>query len=551
MRSEKELSAWNNRQIFITVLGVILPRIQHVPSSKLMNSLWIQHAYVQKSWLLIPIIPFLLRMAILLSVAIVVAACGQEPVTSLPQPPTLTPQSTDKSTIELPVSFWQEAAGPYQERHLLGISENSPPSIYVRDVLAPAFTAETGILVELQISNNTVIEQIIADGGGDYDFIYVEQDVIYGYLEQKRLVNLSMLLEEHVSLQAPTFNLIDFTGFIREFIDPVSGDLYGVPIEAFIKPYLYRTDLFADPAIQAAFFERYHYPLAPAITFQQYRNIAEFFTQYGEANGLDLWGTTVQAMNTGSPAFYEFFETIAPAHGVYYWGINLDTYAATVANGGQLDSEQMIAALQFWIDMLAYAPPEATESDWNDVAMTFAAGRAAQGWVYGEYVAWIATDPARSDVVGKVGVVLPPTAPGVMEAATMGVGYLGYYDGAAFGIPVNSQNKIATLLWLQYLGQLTIQPNWASASGRVVHFATFDDNLIKTQDRRLNGYYSLMKEHGNLFTGAPPFPFHAQIRDIITPYIHQAIRHELTPEEALAQAASAVDAELERLGYRE
>ena len=57
--------------------------------------------------------------------------------------------------------------------------------------------------------------------------------------------------------------------------------------EAFIKVYLYRTDLFEDSDIQAAFISEYHYPLAPAVTLEQYRDIAEFFTTYGVENETD------------------------------------------------------------------------------------------------------------------------------------------------------------------------------------------------------------------------------------------------------------------------
>jgi multiple sugar transport system substrate-binding protein len=356
-------------------------------------------------------------------------------------------------------------------------------------------------------------------------------------------------MQENPELTLPDFDPVDFTSFINEFRDPLTRDLYGIPIEAFPKMYLYRKDLFEDPAIQAAFAAEYNYPLAPAITVEQYRDNAQFFTHYGQENGLELWGTTVQAA-VGHPAsFYEFFETIAPAFGLYNWGINLDSYKATVANGGQLDSKQAKAALTFWIDLLQYAPPEATQSTWDEVANTFAAGRAAQGWVYGENTAWIATDSSRSEVVGNVGVALPPTAPGVIEDVLIGQGYLGYYDGGAFGIPHSSKNKEAALLWLQYLGRPTIQPRWAATSSRVVHLSTFDDALVQSQDKKLNGYYTLMKEQGKLFAGAPPFPFHIEIRDTIAPYIHRAITGELTPDQALDQAAIAVDEELVRLGH--
>lgn len=483
------------------------------------------------------------RMMLLLMLLAALSACSEA------APKSASPSENIVATSTPAAAFWRSAAEPYSGTLLRGISENSPPSLYVRDVLAPAFTGDTGIGVELEISSIDVIEEIINAGGRDYDFVYVEQDVIYGYLAQNRLVNLTGLLREHPALNAPAFNLIDFTDFSKAFMEPESGDLYGVPIEAFIKVYVYRTDLFNDPAIQAAFASEHHYPLAPAVTFQQYRDIAEFFTRYGREQGLDLWGTTVQGTATDIPSVYEFFETIAPSFGVYNWGIDPTTYRATAAHGGTLDSEQAIAALQFWVDMLQYAPPDATRSDWNMVADAFAAGRAAQGWIYGENVAWIAADPERSQVAGKVGVALPPTAPGVMEDATIGAGYLGYYDGAAFGIPVDSQHKEATLLWLQYLGQAGVQPDWASASGRVVHFSTFNNGLVKAQDRRLNGYYTLMKKHGTLFAGAPPFPFLAEVRDRVAPYIYAALLHELTPAQALQQAAVAVDEELAQLGY--
>jgi multiple sugar transport system substrate-binding protein len=70
-------------------------------------------------------------------------------------------------------------------------------------------------------------------------------------------------------------------------------------------------------------------------------------------------------------------------------------------------------------------------------------------------------------------------------------------------------------------------------------------------DDKTNGYYTLFKDQGYLFAGAPPFPFHATIREVIAPYIYRAISGELTAAEALDQAAQAVDTELPTLGYGE
>lgn len=453
------------------------------------------------------------------------------------------------------MSWWTEAAAPFAGTTIRGISESTPPSAYVEEVLAPQFEELTGIEVEFEITAwdqmySKAINDMEADTG-IYDFVYIEQDIIYAYLARDFLVDVTQSLEDNPELAAPTFDATQFTSFLNYFIDPADEHIYGVPMEAFVKIYLYRTDLFEDPDIMAAFEEEYGRPLAPATTHAEYAEVAAFFTAYAEANDLDLWGTTVQAVNGHPASFYEFFETIAPTFGVYNWGIDTETWKASVENGGGMNSDAAKEALAFWISMLEYAPPEATSSTWDEVAASFAAGRAAQGWVYGENATWIATDADRSNIVGNVGVALPPTAEGVLDEAAAGEGYIGYYDGGAFGIPHSSNNKEAALLWLQFIGQAEVQPEWAVAGGRIVHTATFADDLIAQADEATNGYYTLLEQEGPLFAGAPPFPAHQQIVEVGAPFVWEAILGNLTPEEALDQMAVAVEEELVSLGYGE
>jgi multiple sugar transport system substrate-binding protein len=451
--------------------------------------------------------------------------------------------------------FWAEAAKPYAGVTIRGISESTPPSKYAAEVLAPAFEKETGIKVEFEVTSwDQMYDKPIKDmeaNTGIYDFIYIEQDIIYTYLAREFLVDLTKLMAEKPELKAPTFDVANFTSFIDNFKD-ANGDVYGVPMEAFIKIMLYRKDLFDNPDIQAAFKEKYGYDLAPATTFQQYQDIADFFTQYGKDNNMELWGTTVQGTTGHAASFYEYYETIAPSFGLYNWGIKDvggGSYKACVANGGEMNSDVAKEALAWWVGLLKDAPPEATSSTWDEVAATFAAGRAAEGWVYGENAAWIATDDTRSKVVGNVGVALPPTGEGVMAQAESGQGYIGYYDGGAFGIPYSSKNQEAALLWLEYIGQPSVQAQWATTGSRVVMDSTFDDPLVQTQDERTDGYYTMLREQGPLFRGAPPFPFHPQAREVVAPFIWKTLSGEMTAADALDQACAAVETELTNLGY--
>ena len=69
-------------------------------------------------------------------------------------------------------------------------------------------------------------------------------------------------------------------------------------------------------------------------------------------------------------------------------------------------------------------------------------------------------------------------------------------------------------------------------------------------DAKLDGYYTLLRDKGNLFAGAPPYPFHAQVREATAPFFYEAIIGQLAPQEALDKMAAAAEDELTKLGYR-
>lgn len=236
---------------------------------------------------------------------------------------------------------------------------------------------------------------------------------------------------------------------------------------------------------------------------------------------------------------------------MFNWGIDATkNYAASVENGGTMNSAESKAAFKYWLKLRDLAPPESAASTWTEVGTTFAAGRVAQGLVYGENAAWIASDAEKSKVVGNVGVALPPTEPAVLAEVKAGKGYLGYYDGGAFGLPVTSKNKEASLLFLQFIGQDSVQPDWAVAAPRITNTATYDDPKIIDMDKKLNGYYSMLKNDGKLFAGAPPYPFHAQVREATAPIFYKILLGEVPSDEGLDQMAAAAEAEMKNLGYR-
>ena len=441
--------------------------------------------------------------------------------------------------------WFKQAAAPYRGITLRGVTESTTPSQSIADIIK-GFEKLTGINVEYTLTSwDEMYTKEVSDmvaGAGIYDFVYMEQDIVYSYIQKGWMTDITKFMETHPELVYPDLNLDDFVSFINYFKDK-DGHLFGLPMESFLKTYCYRKDLFADPKIQAAFKDKYGWDLRPAKTWEEYKQIAKFFAE--DVPG--IYGHSAQVKGVTLP--YTFVETYWPSYGVWNWGINMKTMRAESKYGGTLDSPQSAEALKTFIDLLKYAPPGVMTYSWEGAAGAIATGKAVQGLVYGDQLAWVASDPTKSSVIGKIAVTLPPTEPGVMEAAKEGKGYIGYYDGGAFGIPYSSKHKEAAWLLIQYItreegAQYIAKKGFAPIRKSIL------DKMIGSPIDQQTGYFTLMKKYNNLFRGAPPFAFHkALIEGPLFEWLHKAVAGEVDPVTAVKNMAKDVDHTLVLLGY--
>ena len=182
-------------------------------------------------------------------------------------------------------------------------------------------------------------------------------------------------------------------------------------MEAFIKIYLYRTDLFNDPGdpgrLQG---EDRQGPGAGDDPRGIHRRSPSSSPSTARSKGIDLWGTTAQA-HTGHPAsWYEFFESIAPTFGVYNWGIDADEQLRRLGRERRPDEQrqgqgraEVLAAparhrpagiRRLDLDRGRRRPsPPAAPPRASSTARTPPGSRPT---------------PSKSKVVGNVGVALPP-----------------------------------------------------------------------------------------------------------------------------------------------
>lgn len=168
----------------------------------------------------------------------------------------------------------------------------------------------------------------------------------------------------------------------------LDGNFVGMPAWTNSEILFYRTDLFGDAAEQKAFKAEYGYDLLPPTTWQQYADVAKFFTRDTDGDGqTDLYGTDVKgAVET------EWLATLSQA-GEKDMVIDAD-------GNSTLGSKASLDALNFYTELLEFAPPGAAQVDWAGAQNLFYQGQTAMMRFWGHA---FPQTPEDSVAFGKVG----------------------------------------------------------------------------------------------------------------------------------------------------
>jgi ABC-type glycerol-3-phosphate transport system substrate-binding protein len=281
---------------------------------------------------------------------------------------------------------------------------------------AEAFTQETGIEVTfVEVPYQGVYDKLsaeIASGTSNFDVATI--DVVWNAAFADHVEDLSDLFTDTVRADLPPALVADAT---------VGGKMIGMPAWANAEIVFYRKDLWEDPVNQSAFKEKYGYDLVPPATWQQWRDMASFFTKDGMYGTVVIGGTSeewmAQVLQAGS------------------LGVILDDQGQVI-----LDNQAHIDALENYRAPLCTdksVPENALEISWGEAQNLFYQGQTAmmKFWAHAYKMT-----PEDSKISGKVGV-----AP--MIAGPAGVAAI---PGPWYNvIPSTSQNKEAARQFIAYL----------------------------------------------------------------------------------------------------
>lgn len=251
-------------------------------------------------------------------------------------------------------------------------------------------------LVSLDL--NPLTETLFTHGGlkdGTWDIALVVTDWIADAVAGGSLRDLAPMM-----VTAPVEGFPDGWSPALLRFQQVGDALYGIPYHDGPECLVYRTDLFADPAEQAAFEGRYGYPLRAPRTWDEFLDVAHHFTD--AAGG--RYGTIVAAYPDGHNAVYDFCLQLWSRGGELHDEAGLPT----------LSTPQAVASLDFYRALVAdrsATPPGQEGVDSVASGARFASGEIAMMVNWFGFASNAEVDP-NSPVRGKVGVAPLPVGDG-------------------------------------------------------------------------------------------------------------------------------------------
>ncbi len=306
------------------------------------------------------------------------------------------------------------------------------------------------------------------------------------------------------------------------------GKLWMIPRHADISSLHYRTDLFNDPKEKEAFKKKYGRDLRVPETWDEFQEVAEFFTR-----GTSLYGTQFAGKEEALTG--RFYELLLSNGGEF---IGSDGKAA-------FNSQAGVKAVTMLADLYAAGvmPKGMVNYLWDDVANNFANGNVA---MYIEWYGWYSRfqDPKLSKVAGKFDMARQPAGPGGIHGGWGGV--------HAFSIPKAAKNKEGAALLIKFLtspdnvykeAKLGFLPVRASIWDRIIKEA--ESSKVPLDKKRLELAKLQLSED---FQTPPLIAEWIPSSNILFPKIQSAILGEISPKTALDEAAVEVNKQLSAAG---
>lgn len=292
-----------------------------------------------------------------------------------------------------------------------------------------------------------------------------------------------------------------------------NGVLYGLPINGNIQLYFNRKDLFEQNG------------LSPAQTWDEVASNAAVVHAPPNMHGFTL---------RTKPSNFEF-QAYLVSHGAQIVTLDADTGEWVV----QLDTPEAVAALNTWLNLgRSYGPENIADLDQPTNIALMNSGRLAQVHMV-TAAAPNFQDPSQSTVVDQVAAGVVPGGPAA-RATMSGIWVM--------SIPTNvpAERQQAALTFLKWALTKDAQLYYTRAGAIPVRQDVYEELAT---DPELGWWTGAMAESTPYIVGQNRLPEAPQFFEVLDRRTVQALISELTPEDAMMEAAREVHTILTQAGY--
>jgi multiple sugar transport system substrate-binding protein len=295
-------------------------------------------------------------------------------------------------------------------------------------------------------------------------------------------------------------------------------DIYGLPIQSNVAVMAYRSDLFNDPQQKANFKDKYGKDLKVPQTWDDYAQVAEFFTQPDKK----LYGTTVMA-GVGDWATDDF-KTLLASFGGNGHLVNEDLSLA-------FNTPEGAKALSYYAKLAqsGHVPPGSTSADWGTTAESFDNGLTAMTINYHDL-------KLADNVKGSIGYAPVPKA----DAAGP------HFGTWMLSVNKNSKNKE----WAyQAISWLTAAEQQTAMTEKSLHPSRSSVYSSIKKDHPLSAFYETLGKSLEVGVGRARLTNYTEVSHEIAVAVNNAATGSASPQQALQGAADKVTTLLKSAGY--
>ncbi len=443
--------------------------------------------------------------------------------------------SLSREQQEAELAWFMDASEPFRGMEISVVSETIATHEYESKVLAPAFSAITGIRVTHDlIGEGDVVEKLQTQMQSDeniYDAYVNDSDLIGTHWRYQQVRNLTdWMASDGADVTNPELDLSDFIGI--DFTTGPDEKLYQLPDQQFANLYWFRYDWFTDPAIMADFKAQYGYDLGVPVNWAAYEDIAEFFTgkeidgqtvygsmDYGKKDPslgwrfTDAWMSMAGMGSVGEPNGLPVDE----------WGIRVNDASqpvgSCVARGGATNSPAAVYALDKYSKWLnEYSPPSAAGMTFSEAGPVPAQGAIAQQifW-YTTFTANMVGEDA-SAVLYDDGTPRWRMAPSPHGAYWQDGMKVGYQDAGSWTLMKSTPTDRAQAAWLyaQFVTSKTVDVKKAHVGLTFIRESTIQHESFTERAPRLGGLVEFYRSPARTQwsptgTNVPDYPRLAQL----------------------------------------